>query len=254
MTEIHPDDITAEKASASWKFDFLDTVNADPLANGECLGVIKAYLNFANASSPRAYCSLTELVLRTGSSLPAVRRAKAKLQKLGYMQFEYTTAQGADMFMLVNSRKEQIDLHIALKREALLETKREERLRSARAGGIETLPPNFEGGYRNVTSKKHETLPNTLEEYPGVIFLEGEANNQDLISSPVTVYADIDDDPHQPFPKPIDDHDAESMIDSICAGKHVEPRFRNRLKSMLNDAILTPNMATRMLSQLEEAA
>lgn len=254
MTEIHPDDITAEKASASWKFDFLDTVNADPLANGECLGVIKAYLNFANATNPRAYCSLTELVLRTGSSLPAIRRAKAKLQKLGYIQFEYTTAQGADMFMLVNSRKEQIDLHIALKREALLETKREERLRSTRAGGIKTLPPDFDEGYQNVTSEKNETLPNTLEEYPGVIFLEGEAISQGTISPLTTRYADLDDDPHQPFPTPIDDHDAESMIDSICAGKDVEPRFRNRLKSMLNDAILTPNMAGRMLDQLEEAA
>lgn len=246
MTEaLHPDDVAAEKASATWKFDFLDTVNADPLANGECLGVLKAYLSFASASKPLAYCSLPELAVRTGSSFPAIRRAKAKARRLGYMILDHINAQGAEVFRLVNARKEIIDLHMKLKREAFAETKRErrqqQRQRNQSLGRIETLPPDFDGGYQNVTSLENETLPNTLEATPRVYLLEGRADNRDQELSranPYLIASSGEDDPTVPFDIPSSDEEAQAFIES--AGTF-PPVIAMQLRRMLMAGELTPS-------------
>ncbi|MGO6938157.1 hypothetical protein [Rhizobium johnstonii] len=149
------DDEAAARANATWKFDFLDIVNADPKAGGACLAVIKAYLHFASKARPQAFCSLPELMLRTGGSRPRVLRAKVTLEKLGYLVPMYVTDEGATMYRLVNARKQLIDDHLRIAREKLAAEKRD-RKRRQRSGGVqgggnETILPDFDHFERNDT-------------------------------------------------------------------------------------------------------
>ncbi|AVA20656.1 hypothetical protein [Rhizobium sp. NXC24] len=154
-----------DTSSATWKFEFADTVQADPMAKGGCLAVIRAYLNFASKADPKAFCPLPELMLRTGLSKPAIRRAKDTLTRLGYLEKLYVTEGGAVMYRLVNARKQLIDDHLRIARESLAAEQRDRKRRERkRSGGKETLPPKIVLEERNVTPVGNETLPNTVEE------------------------------------------------------------------------------------------
>jgi hypothetical protein len=156
-----------DTSSATWKFDFADTVQADPLAKGYCLAVIRAYLHFCSKADPRAFCSIPELMLRTGASRPAVIRAKALLEKLGYLVPLYVTDEGATMYRLVNVRKQIIEDHLRIARESLAAAKRDRKRleRRKREGRNETILPANDDFERNVTPVLNETLPNTVDEY-----------------------------------------------------------------------------------------
>jgi hypothetical protein len=198
-----------ETSSATWKFEFADTVQADPLAKGACLAVIRSYLHFASKSNPQAFCSLQELMLRTGNSKPAIRRAKALLQKLGYLEPLYETEGGATLYRLVNCRKQVIDDHLRIARESLAaekrDQKRRERKRSAEHGGNETITPENDNWERNVTPVWNETLPNTVEEYRREYSSEGREES-------LRGY----DPDLQP---PADLHEARIWLTSICTDK-----------------------------------
>ena len=197
-----------DTSSATWKFEFADTVQADPLAKGACLAVIRSYLHFASKSDPRAFCSLPELMLRTGSSKPAIRRAKVVLEKLGYLKPLFVTDEGATMYGLFNSRKELIDDHLRIARESLAAEKRDRKRRErqrAHQGGNETITPENDNWERNVTPVGNETLPNTVEEYRRDSCSEGREE------SLRGYYPDL-----QP---PEDLHEARIWLTSICADK-----------------------------------
>jgi hypothetical protein len=164
-----------DTSSATWKFDFSDTVQADPLAKGYCLAVIRAYLHFCSKADPRAFCSITELMLRTGASRPAVIRAKALLEKLGYLVPLYVTDEGATMYRLLNVRKQIIEDHLRIARESLAAAKRDRKRLERRMarGDKETILPKNSDFERNVTPVLNETLPNTVDEYRRNIISEG---------------------------------------------------------------------------------
>jgi len=76
-------DAKSDTANARWKFDFLDTVNADPLCKPVCLKMIKAYLTFASEAAPLAFMAKSEMALRTGLADATVKRTHRLLVKLG---------------------------------------------------------------------------------------------------------------------------------------------------------------------------
>ncbi|MEH7905538.1 hypothetical protein V7794_30870 [Rhizobium laguerreae] len=270
------DDEAAARASATWKFDFLDIVNADPKAGGACLAVIKAYLHFASKARPQAFCSLPELMLRTGGSRPRVLRAKVTLEKLGYLVPMYVTDEGATMYRLVNARKQLIDDHLRIAREKLAAEKRERKRRQrtggAQGGGNETILPDFDYFERNDTPVCNETIPNTLDEYPRGIFSEGrdiltansertgityEKHPREQIGLPEpTSYAAMsrEDGSDEPIPVPGDQDEARAMMEAICEGRAVPGVVRRRLLSMLQGGVLTPRMASNILAPVEDAA
>ncbi|RFB87199.1 hypothetical protein B5K08_22385 [Rhizobium leguminosarum bv. trifolii] len=270
------DDEAAVRGNATWKFDFLDSVNADPKAGGACLAVIKAYLHFASKARPQAFCSLPELMLRTGGSRPRVLRAKVTLEKLGYLVPMYVTDEGATMYRLVNARKQLIDDHLRIAREKLAAEKRD-RKRRQRTGGVggggnETILPDFDYFERNDTPVCNETIPNTLDEYPGGIFSEGRdiltpnskftgraRQKQPRVQSGLSEtagYAEVSraDDSEKPIPVPSDQDEAQEMMEAICEGRDVPDVVRRRLLSMLQAGVLTPRMASNILGPVEDAA
>jgi hypothetical protein len=250
MTEIHPDDVTADKGSASWKFDFLDTVNADPLANSACLAVAKAYLNFASQTRPQAYCAMPELMIRTGLTRPTLRKAKSTLERLGYLVAKFVTEEGATMYELVNARKNLIDEHLTIARELIVNASRERKVRerSTPRGGKNSLPPKSRRGENNLSPKRKNSFPNTLEEYPGVIFLEGKTLNRDDAQFQINPYlvANSGDDLTTPFDAPDTEEAADAFIES--AG-NFPPIIARQLRKMLMAGELTPLFLTSDLGR-----
>lgn len=231
------EEVQKDTSSATWKFDFADTVQADPLAKGGCLAVIRSYLNFASKSDPRAFCSLPELMIRTGLSKPAIRRAKELLVKLKYMEVLFVTEEGATMYKLVNARKQQIDEHIDIARESLAAAKRDRKRRERKAkGGNETIPPEDDNWERNVTPVENETLPNTVEEHRRVSCSEGREESLGVDS----VYHELEDlNPYTPFSIPDNDNEAEEILSHVG---QVHPVIKTELRRMLMAGELTPVM------------
>lgn len=245
-----------DQNSATWKFEFEDTVNADPLAKGACLKVIRALLNFASPSDPKAYCSLPDLMLLTASSRPTVKKALKLLVQLKYLVPLYLTDSGTMMYRLQNIRKQVIDDHLTISKQTLA-TERAERKRSARKRGKETCPPQDDNPERNLPPEVKESFPNTVEGYRrGSSYEDGRWGEEGNIghSSPSYALAQSGEDSSSPLPVPRDDAEADLMIDAICEGFDVPHSMRTRMTEMLVAGVLSPSLAARLLGVREEAA
>lgn len=152
-----------DTSSATWKFNFEDTVNADPLAKGACLKVIRVMLNFASKSDPRAFRSLPDLMVATACTRPTVKKAIKLLVRLGYLVPLYVTDGGSMMYRLVNAREQLIKDHLRFAAETLAGDRAERKKRQRVNRGKETCPPENDNGERNFPPKVKETFPNTVE-------------------------------------------------------------------------------------------
>lgn len=204
-----------DTSSATWKFDFEDTVNADPLAKGGCLKILRAYLNFANKSDPRAFRSMSELMLATSLTRPTIKKAIKIMERLGYMVPLFVTEGGATMYRLVNVRKELIDEHLVIARVSRAFARADQKKQYRKRHGVkETFPPTMPDSERNYPPKVKETFPNTVEEYRrdscsegrGVL-VEGYSPSND------NPYADLPDE--VPFDIPSSDTEADEVIAEI---------------------------------------
>ncbi len=230
-----------DTSSATWKFDFIATVNSDPMAKGECLGVIAAFLNFASKSNPKAYCSIPDLMLATGSSRPTVKKALKVLGRLGYLVPLFVTEGGSMMYRLVNARKELIDDHLRIARTSLAAERADRKKRERKARGVkETCPPQEPTGERNLPPKVKETCPNTVEGYRRDYLYEGDEELRvgDTPSS-TNAYGLVDDDPSVPFAVPDNDAEADDILSHFG---NLNPTIRIALRRMLMDGELTPAM------------
>ncbi|MDR9808207.1 hypothetical protein [Rhizobium hidalgonense] len=267
--------MTSEAASATWKFDFLDTVNADPLCTPACLKVIKAYLHFASEGSPVAFMAKSELVARTDLGEATIKRTRKLLAKLGYLKAIGKTAEGAVQYRLHNARKQTIDEHIILVREKLAEDRREGkrrfRTRSAKRGDQNDPPKNVMGGSKG-PPRSDQNEPQIPRLIPRGIFSEGRdiltANSEFTGSthekqpreqnclSETAGYAAMSrgDGSDEPIPVPGDQDEAQAMMEAICGGRAVPDVVRRRLLSMLQAGVLTPRMASNILAPVEDAA
>lgn len=225
-------------SSASWKFQFEDTVNADPLAKGACLKVLRVYLNFASKAKPEAFCSLPNLMLLSGSSKPRVLRAKATLEQLGYLVPLYVTEEGSMMYRLVNARKETVADHIRIGIEGMAAEKRfrKQQERKARRGN-KTIPPEDVDFEQNVTPAGNETIPNTVDESRRDSCSEGREGLVRDSPSSDNRYALVDDDPTIPFDVPSNDNEADEILSHFG---NVNPVVLGALRRMLMAGELTP--------------
>lgn len=267
--------MTVEAASASWKFDFLDTVNADPKCTPACLKVIKAYLHFASEASPVAFMAKSELMVRTDLGEATIKRTRKLLSRLGYLKPIGKTAEGAIQYRLRNARKQEIDEHIILVREKLAEERREGkklfRTRSASRGDQNDPLENAMGGSKG-TPRSDQNEPQIPRLIPRGIFSEGRdtliANSEFIASthenqqreqnglSETAGYAAMSrgDYSDEPIPVPDSQIEAQAMMGAICEGRTVPDLVRRRLLSMLGSGILTPRMASNILGPVEDAA
>lgn len=239
-------DDAKDTSSATWKFDFEDTVNADPVAKGACLKILRVFLNFANKSDPRAFCSLADLMLLTGCTRPTVKRAIKTMVRLKYFEPLFVTEGGSTMYKLVNVRKQLIDDHIAIAKTSLAldRADRKKRERSAKRGK-EICPPNDQSGEKNFPPKVKESFPNTVELNRRDSCSEG--NDISLTDhTPSNPYASAsDDDPTVPFDIPVNDNEAEDILGQLG---NVNPLILRHLRMMLMAGELTPALLHANLS------
>ncbi|MBX5181701.1 hypothetical protein HJB88_03450 [Rhizobium sp. NZLR5] len=265
--------MTVEAASATWKFEFLDTVNADPQCTPACLKVIKAYLHFASEASPVAFMAKSELVARTDLGEATIKRTRKLLTKLGYLKAIGKTTEGAVQYRLYNARKQAIDEHVILVRERLAEERREEkkrfRVRSAMRGDQNEPPKNAMGGSKG-PPRLDQNEPQIPRLIPRGIFSEGrdilanseftvsthenQQREQNGLSETAGYAASRGDGSDEPIPVPGDQDEAQVMMEAICEGRAVSDIVRRRLLSMLEAGVLTPRMASNILGPLEDAA
>ena len=235
-----------DTSSATWKFEFFSTVNADPQANGVCLGVIVEFLNFCSKSDPKAFRSLSDLMLATGSARPTVKRAIKTLVRLKYLQALYLTEGGAMMYRLVNARKDEIDMHKQIAKETRNRERADRKKLERRAKGEkETCPPKSSESERFVPPEVKESYPNTVEELRRVSFNEG--NDESLKHIPPSndnLYGLIDDDPTVPFGIPEDDAEADQILSHFGT---LNPTIRGALRRMLMAGQLTPALLSANL-------
>ncbi|MBX4898599.1 hypothetical protein [Rhizobium bangladeshense] len=138
MTDIKvsPTDRPAAKENnfASWKFQIENTVNADPLADGACLQVLRAYLDFMTSADARPYRSLIDLQVATSLAENTIIDRRRKLVQLGYFKRAGKTSDGAVRYRVVNARESIVLDHQIISRETLrrLEAEKKERTRARR--------------------------------------------------------------------------------------------------------------------------
>jgi len=251
---------------ATWKFNLENTVNADPMTDGSCLQLVRAYLDFMSSPDIRPYQSIINLKVATGLHEGAISRARALLVKLGYFTPDGTTQTGAVKYKIVNARENIVLDHQIAARETFkaIDAEKKKKTREKRkifaigsATTADLTSPaesadlngkrvcDFEGDSSAATADNY--VYNTVE----VIGIEEEVTFNDTPFDPSNSYiaVQIGDEANQPLPIPEDDFEAESMMNQICAGAYVLPAIRRRMLSMLKLGILTPNLANGMVGK-----
>lgn len=264
---------TAKKDTsfATWKFELEDTVNADPLCDGSCLKLVRAYLNFMSDPNSRPYASILSLKIATSLHEGAIVKARRTLEKLGYFIKDGFTSSGAVKYRIVNSRRNVVLDHQAISQETLkrLQTEKKEKERSKSkaeqdrsadmAGPLShaesaDLNPEQVCGYRR--DRSADIADNTVEDTVEDIILE--KGNTSIgpsfeVQTPYSI-ARSGDDANQPLPVPDTSAEADHTINAICEGSDITPLVRTRMKKMLMAGVLTPNLASRMVVRLKEEA
>ncbi len=252
---------------ATWKFDLENTVNADPLADGPCLKLMRAYLDWMSSPDTRPYLSIISLKVSTSLHEGAISRARALLVKLGYFVPDGTTSTGAVRYKIVNARRNVVLDHQLAARETLreLEAEKKKKVREKRRGSAVIADPvspaetadlngkwlcDFEGDSSAVSADNY--VEYSVEAYSK----EREEHLKSVSSDALSCYssANFGDEQNQPLPIPRNDIEAETMMDAICHGRDVTDYMRGRLKSMLQAGVLTPRMADNIIGIKTEAA
>lgn len=239
-----------DTSSATWKFQFENTVNADPMAKGGCLKVVRVLLDFASKSDPRAFCSLSNLMLATSLTRPTVKKALQILIRLKYLEPLFVTEEGAMMYRLVNARKELIDDHLRIAKQKLASDRADRKRRERIKRGVkETCPPQEPQDERNFPPKVKETFPNTVELSRRDSCSEG---REGLIGayppSNDNPYSMVDDDLTVPFDVPNSDEEAEQVFAEILTHVgSVNPAIQRALRSMFMAGELSPALLTANL-------
>lgn len=119
---------------ATWKFELENTINADPQTDGECLQILRAYLDFMGSPDGRPYRSLIDLKVATSLAENTIISRRRRLVSLGYFRPDGKTSDGATRFQIINARGNIVLDHQTISRETLrrLEAEKKEKVREKR--------------------------------------------------------------------------------------------------------------------------
>jgi hypothetical protein len=174
---------------ATWKFQLLETVNADPKTDPYCLAVMVSLLNFCRPGDRTAWMAENEMQVRTGMQPRTLRRAKARLASLGYLTPERRNQKGILIYRIANPRQEMIADHVVFAREAFHEAdilKKDRERRRRKRGGSRLTPPRFGEGGANLPGTGGASEPPKSVEQPVDIISSEEV--QSLRPDPWGVY------------------------------------------------------------------
>jgi hypothetical protein len=138
--------VKKDTSFATWKFELENTVNADPQTDGECLQILRAYLDFMGSPDARPYRSLIDLKVATSLAENTIINRRRRLISLGYFKPDGKTSDGATRFQIVNARGNIVLDHQLISRETLrrLEAEKKERVRGKRRN-VRPSPSRGEG-------------------------------------------------------------------------------------------------------------
>lgn len=256
---------------ATWKFELENTVNADPLTDGACLQVLRAYLDFMGDAHDRPFLSICNLKVATALHEGAIVRARKKLIALGYFVKAGYTSAGATRFQILNSRFNIVLDHQTIARETFkrLEAEKKEKERSKRkssadrsaeiagdTGSADIAGLNGKRVCGNRRDRSADIADESVENTVEAISTEREGSFSTPPLDVQTSYslAHSGDEANEPLPVPDSTYEAECMIATICEGYSVLPVIQKRMTSMLMAGVLTPNMATGMIGARKEEA
>jgi hypothetical protein len=275
----------------TWKINLENTINADPMADGECLKIARAYLDYLGGLDARPYRSLIDLQVATSLAENTIIDRRRKLVTLGYFKADGKTSDGATRYQILNARENIVLDHQTISRETLrglaAEKKEKNRLKrlNAQSGPSrhEGLSPSQYEGLNPVwpltacgdSPSRHEgnCVYNSVEaismeeegyltddivsaELDPDLHLETKSNPSTKIDPPQNSYAleTEGDDYDQPLPIPDGPSEADEMMDAICEGRSVHRIVRDRLRSMLMDGLLTVARVENILGSKREQA
>jgi hypothetical protein len=133
-----------KKASfTTWKLTLENTVNADPLTDGACLQVLRAYLDYMGSPDARPYRSIIDLQVATALSENTITSKRRKLESLGYFQADGKTSDGATRYKISNVRENIVLDHQTVARETLRKLEAERRKRPERSAKQLVCPPQI---------------------------------------------------------------------------------------------------------------
>ena len=253
----------------TWKLNLENTVNGDPQADGECLQIVRAYLDWMGSPDARPYRSLLDLQVATSLSENTIVKRRRLLVKLGYFVPDGHTGVGATRFKIVNARENIVLDHQTIARETLRRLEAEKKEKRRATGRKSTLSPSRDEG--PVSPSQDEELKgicplttcgdspswhegNNVYNSVEAISIEEEGH---LKGSPLDAYgsylkAHHGDEANEPLPIPKDQTEADDMMAAICLGVDVHPSVRSRMMSMLKLGVLTPNLASGMIGKKKE--
>lgn len=164
------------RRSAAFKFQLMETVNADPRLTAACKGVMLVYSKFMRSDDYTAYAS--NPVLMTWANLKSqttAGQARKRLsdetsEGLGYLQFTgRKTLGGCKIYRLDNPHHQFVQMHVAERLE-FYQTSRSDgnQFTFKQRGGVTKIgTPNTLGGTNNWSPKVTIIGTNTLDQHLG---------------------------------------------------------------------------------------
>lgn len=230
MTE-KPLHTSSTQALATWKFDLLATVDADPLlsSNTACLSVVRVHLHYANrrGNYVTSYASNATIRALTGKSERTIQTARQLLVELGYLTIVGSTKCNCTRYRIDNPRGEIVKMLVEERKwkikEELKDKKQKDRLREER--------------------KKRASIV-TADHVQEKRVSDWEDSGQEPGCELATAFGCDDQD--DPFNPPKCEAETEELIDSIFFGLDLHPKVRERLVQQLQGGVLTPRMAQGM--------
>lgn len=255
---------------ATWKFEFENTVNADPRLGAACLCVTRVYLDWMGSPSATPFLSTAMLAIATALSENTVRQARRALEKEGYFILVGKSSSGVPMYKLVNAGLHRVLDHVTIAREKLKEIEAEKKAAFRKKRPALMADPSKSDWdmspsesevekpfvpFRNRRDSPSDFEPNNVYNSVDPILCE-KGRGQYHASEEALTYALVQtgDEANDPLPIPGTEIEADQMIGAICADIDVLPVIQNRMKSMLLAGVLTPNLARGMLGGRREAA
>lgn len=246
----------ARSQLAGFKFATLDTVRADPrLRKAPCLSVMSVYLSFVTIDKrtlkpTTAYASNIELMARCNDVNSKVTAGKARrlLVENGYLVLIGQTKDGCAKYRVENPHIERVQMHIQEAKEYWkgrdAEQKEDERRKKrflGEAGVTTDVTP--QGARGNIEWSDRVTTDDTNYLIGNLSGLSSREESPPIkVSSVSSSYAEIEEDPHLPYPIPESEQELMFMLSSLFDGCQLSAEIMQAMRKMLMAGKLTPAM------------
>lgn len=238
-----------QRRTATWKFELLETVAADPTCKPSDVSIVLAYVRYIDKPGGKSFRSNAQLQALTGLSEQAIRTRRKHLVARGYFAEAGHRPTGIPVFKIENPHINLVMDHVALLTEHLREKdaarKADERRRKdAKPQGVplENSPPHIDVAQIFAGTAPQYLDPNTYSEY--VDGFSSEERDQPKITGRYEAGDFI-------FDPPADQNDCDDTLTEILGGVCLPAGVHKFFAIQLMKGALRQSMVD---AQLEAAA